>query len=54
MITLIRGSGNTRKAAPIAHRNTTLFREERERVVEDLKALVLRPATFKNFSNKLG
>jgi hypothetical protein len=53
MITIVRGSGNNRKSAVLPAWQARSSREERERVVEDTKALVTRPATFHNFSGRL-
>jgi hypothetical protein len=42
---IIIGSGNARKSFTIGHRQT-MSRDDRDRIREDLKAFITRPATF--------
>lgn len=44
------GTGTTRKVVELPAWQAKAHREERERVVEDVKAIVSRPATFANHS----
>ena len=53
-ITFIRGSGRNRKTAELPSWGARSQRAVRERVAEDAKALILRPATFGNHSGELG
>lgn len=50
---IVRGSGNNRKTAEVPAWQAKNSREQRERVIEDTKALVSRPATFANHSGQL-
>jgi hypothetical protein len=44
------GSGNNRRKVELPSWGAKGFRGERERVVEDVKAIALRPTTFRNHS----
>lgn len=52
-ITVVRGSGNNRKTVTLPAWQAKGCRDTRERIIEDTKALVARPATFHNFSGRL-
>lgn len=50
---IVVGSGNNRRSFTIGHK-ATMKREERDKMKEDLKAFILRPASFVGHSATRG